>query len=236
MQRRDVLRGTGLGSAFALAGCVGTLVESQVTTGTPEDHVHDVGETFTVQAGDQPARYRVVEWMTTESISTRDENLAADGTFLVVRLEVENVGSEPATRGFQHFVVRDGNDDGHGVNLDITVEATRTTALDLEPIPRGRWQPDERHRGILIFDVPASATDDLTLLVNALEPTQTDDRHYVRLTDSTEPDGGTTGSEATGSKTTAEETTVSETSGPGTPGSETSGPGTPGSGPTGPGG
>ncbi|MFD1570340.1 MULTISPECIES: DUF4352 domain-containing protein [Haloferacaceae] len=143
---------------------------------------HDIGETFTVGDGAQEIQYTVNDYSTIEDYigSGPDLGSTPDGIFLVVNLDMENVGDESLDITTNFLKVIDGEDRTFDADTEAGIYADQDSRISAEPISFDQLQPGLSVTRSVIFDVPSGtyrfAAQPAGIFSNS-------DTHYVPLGD-----------------------------------------------------
>lgn len=160
MNRRKYLG--GLLTATTLAGCSGdvdTEQNQQRTTETTEEvPMHEPGESFTVGSGARSIQYRVTDVkLATEGIGSSMVYAEPDGIFVVVILEMENVGDETLDITTNHLKLVDSEGRTFEADTEALTYATNDGRIEAEAITFDQLQPGLNVRRSVIYDVPTGA-------------------------------------------------------------------------------
>jgi hypothetical protein len=192
MHRRKFLAGTGIVAVTALAGCSSD--ESGDSGGSGSDSnggsdpetegqqavTHEIGESFTVGEGAQSIQYTVNDYSTIDDYigSGPDVGETPDGTFLVVNLDMENVGDESLDISTNFLKLVDGEDRTFEADTGAGIYAEQDSRISAEPITFDQLQPGLSVTRSIIFDLPSGtyrfAAEPAGVFSNA-------DTHYVPL-------------------------------------------------------
>lgn len=119
-------------------------------TSTPSGPpTHEIGESFTVGDGERAVRYTVREMAATDEVGGEVLSETADGTFLVVRLSMENVGDESFNVSSNLFQAVNSE----GQTFDVDTDAL--TVLGESALVFEQVNPGLSTEGRIVFDVPA---------------------------------------------------------------------------------
>jgi hypothetical protein len=141
-----------------------------------------MGESFTVGEGAQSIRYTVNEYSTIEDYigSGPDLGSTPDGIFVVVNLDMENVGDESLDITTNHLKLIDQEDRTFEADTEASIYAEQDSRISAEPISFDQLQPGLSVTRAVVFDVPSGtyrfAAEPAGIFSNA-------DTHYVPLGD-----------------------------------------------------
>jgi hypothetical protein len=181
----------------ALAGCSGggdgsssdsgdessgdeTATEIETEAEQEQSLTHEIGESFTVGEGAQSIEYTVNDAITIEDYigSSEDVGSTPDGTFVVVNLDLENVGDESLDISTNFLKLADQEDRIFDADTEAGIYADQDSAISAEPITFDQLQPGLSVTRAVIFDVPSGtyrfAAEPAGVFSNA-------DTHYVPL-------------------------------------------------------
>jgi hypothetical protein len=197
MDRRQFLASSAVVAVTSLAGCSGEDDSntsnggdannngesgSEPTTEEQQSVTHEMGESFTVGEGAQSIRYTVNEYSTIEDYigSGPDLGSTPDGIFIVVNLDMENVGDESLDITTNHLKLIDQEDRTFEADTEASIYAEQDSRISAEPISFDQLQPGLSVTRAVVFDVPSGtyrfAAEPAGIFSNA-------DTHYVPLGD-----------------------------------------------------
>lgn len=120
-------------------------------TATPESGTsHAIGESFQVGSGAQAIQYTVASASTTDHVGQGSFGEDADGTFVVVELQMTNVGDESLDLSTTPFRLVDSQ--GREFEVDTDALIYLDDAIVFEQL-----NPGLEKRGLIVFDVPAGS-------------------------------------------------------------------------------
>jgi len=140
---------------------------------------HEIGETFTVGSGDRSVEYTVEEATTADSIGTSFASSEADGTFVVVRLTIENSGTEPFMVTNDHLSLIDEEGRTFSAATGAGVYMSQDDRFEAESLSFEELQPGLSITRNVIYDV--SSGQGYGLRVEGTSMFSTADPHYVPL-------------------------------------------------------
>jgi hypothetical protein len=140
---------------------------------------HEIGETFTVGSGDRSVEYTVEEATTADSIGTSFASSEADGTFVIVRLTIENSGTEPFMVTNDHLSLIDEEGRTFSAATGAGVYVTQDDRYEAESLSFEELQPGLSITRNVIYDV--SSGQGYGLQVEGASMFSTADPHYVPL-------------------------------------------------------
>lgn len=173
MDRRQFIVTSGVLGTTVLAGCSGDGSTGESGGGgnggdggdggssenEQQEVTHEIGETFTVGDGAQSIQYTVNDYSTIEDYigSGPDVGSTPDGIFLVVNLDMENVGDESLDITTNFLKVIDQEDRTFDADTEAGIYAGQDSRISAEPISFDQLQPGLSVTRSVIFDV-ASGT------------------------------------------------------------------------------
>lgn len=206
MKRRQFIVSSSVAGVTALAGCSGDTDttggesdegggqsegsssdesdSSQDESSTEEQQTltHELGKSFTVGDGAQSIQYTVNDYSTIEDYIGPDPDLGStpDGIFLVVNLDMENVGDETIDISTNFLKLVDQEDRTFDADTEAGIYADQDQRISADPITFDQLQPGLSVTRAVIFDVPSGtyrfAAEPAGIFSNA-------DTHYVPLGD-----------------------------------------------------
>jgi hypothetical protein len=133
---------------------------------------HSIGETFTVGEGDQSIEYTVTNVETSSTVGGSFTSEEADGEFVIIDIEMKNVGDESFSLSSSVFSLSAG-----GNEYDTDDDAI--LAFDNNVIYE-QLDPEVTKEGKLVFDVPEDAGD-RSLIIEPAGTFSSADEHKVEL-------------------------------------------------------
>ena len=138
---------------------------------------HEMGETFTVGSGDRSVEYTVQEATTVDSIGTSMVSEEADGTFVVVRMTIENTGTEPFTVTNDHLKLFD--EEERTFSATTTIYMSQDDRFEADSLSFEELQPGLSITRNVVYDVPPGQS--YGLQVEGTSMFSTAEPHYVPL-------------------------------------------------------
>lgn len=199
MERRRVLTAFGTVLTGALAGYSGggseatptgtaeptatetaepTATETATPTATPGPGgpTHDIGESFTVGSGNEAIGYRIVELFRADRVGSEANNSTADGTHLIVVLELSNPRDDPISFPNNNFFVWNEQQVLY-LDDEATPKIGDDPRIDVQPIATTTVLSGGSKTGAVVFDVDPSQS--YWIRIN---PTgDSGETHYVRV-------------------------------------------------------
>ena len=133
-----------------------TAAPTETTTPTPAGNVHDIGETFAVGEEDNELRYRILELFRTDRIGSSTNYATADGTYLIVVLELTNPTSSQFSFPRNDFRIQ--SSDGatwQRFEEEPTDKLGADERLNVGPIGYDTLSAGETRTGAVAYDVEA---------------------------------------------------------------------------------
>ncbi|WP_248895576.1 DUF4352 domain-containing protein [Haloplanus halobius] len=177
MQRRQILATCGALATGLLAGCGGggtdatatatatetatatptaTATETATATPTatpgPDGPTHDLDESFVVGTEPDHIGYRIIDFYRADRIGSSANNATADGTYLIILLELSNPQEEAISFPQNAFIV--GNEDQlRYVDTGATPKIADDERLDVAPLATATVLSGSSKAGALVFDL-----------------------------------------------------------------------------------
>lgn len=150
-------------------------------TMTPKQQplTHQIGDSFVVGSGEQSIEYTVVDTAVQESVGGETLGEDADGIYLVVILEMENVGDESFDISDRHLRAVDDQDRAFEADFEASAYADSDPRIDAEGITYDQLNPGLSTTRAVIFDV--SAGGEYRLKIEPAGVFSDADEHYVPL-------------------------------------------------------
>lgn len=148
--------------------------ESTATpTETPSGPTHALDESFTVGTG-QPLDYRLIEFYRADEIGSSANNAIADGTYLIIVLELGNPQDDATSFPRNEFII--GNEQQiRYVDDEATPKIGDDDRIDVDPIDTATVLSGSSKTGAVVFDVDPDRSYRVRIL-----PTGDDgETHYV---------------------------------------------------------
>lgn len=188
MDRRGFVKALGIG---LLAGCTeqtesppGTdsrpnptqaAAETPTPTPTPNRTVHELGEEFVVGGGGQKIRYRVGSPGFGSRVGGEYVGETADGVFMVVPMELVNVGDETFHVSSNLYTLIDEEE------REYAPDSAAMTVVDEAISFAEQLDPGVPKVGVIIFDIPPKSGVSFKLRIDPAGLFSTSDSHYVKL-------------------------------------------------------
>jgi len=119
---------------------------------------HEVGEVFTVGEGGNAATYEIIEFTRADQVGSEIDFAEADGTFLIITLEVTNPREEPLE--FPRLNFRLQTDDGAWQRFDrgASQKVNSDERIDVEHIGATTIPAGDSALGTVVFDIDPDKT------------------------------------------------------------------------------
>jgi hypothetical protein len=166
-----VLIGLGVGLMLLVGGCTALLgtAANEVGKELAEDKTGDVSDPSEVKATaslNEPlslkgTTYKVTDVRTADSVGDSFTKERANGTFVILNVQLTNEKSEPATIMSDALTLVGGNGSAYSTSDDALLAVDDQFLLE-------EIQPGLSESGTLIYDVPPSAVDGAELQVEDL--------------------------------------------------------------------
>jgi hypothetical protein len=140
---------------------------------------HEMGEAFTVGSGDNAVRYTVEEATTADRIGPTNFGVEADGSFVIVTLEVENTGSEPFIATTEHLKLFDVEGRTFSTATEAEIYIEQDSRFDAGSMSFEELQPGLSITRNLVYDVPPN--QGYGLRVEGASMFSTAEPHHVPL-------------------------------------------------------
>jgi hypothetical protein len=129
-----------------------TATPTATPTPTPSGNVHSLGEEFTVGEGDNAVTYRILEFYRSDALGNQASRATADGTFLVVVLELTNPRRERITVPREDFRVQSDRT-WHQIHRDGTVKIASDPRISERSLADQAVRSGATMTGAVAFDV-----------------------------------------------------------------------------------
>lgn len=153
--------------------------DSEMGDSSTEPIMHEMGEAFTVGSGDSAVRYNVEEATTADRIGGQTLGVEADGSFVVVTLEVENTGTEPFIATTEHLKLVSTGGRTYSTATEAELYIEQDSRYDAGSMSFEELQPGLSIRRNLVYDVPNGQP--YGLQVEGTSMFSTAEPHYVPL-------------------------------------------------------
>lgn len=141
-------------------------------TSTPSAPTHNVGESFVVGDGERSVRYTVTNVRPTDNVGGDTFGEDASGEFVIVTLNVENIGDESFDLSSDPFTLTDQQDREFEVDSDAMISADKSIVFE-------QVNPGLTVEGVVVFDVPPDG--DYRLKIEPAGAFSTARVHYVEI-------------------------------------------------------
>ncbi|RMB13521.1 uncharacterized protein DUF4352 [Haloplanus aerogenes] len=155
-----------------------TATETATATPTPgpDGPTHDLDESFTIGSGNEAIGYRIIDFYAADEIGSSANNDAADGTFLIVVLELSNPRDNAVSFPNNNFLAWNEEQIRY-IDDDATPKIGDDDRIDVEPIGTTTVLAGRSKTGAVVFDLDTDQT--YWLRIN---PTgDSGETHYVRV-------------------------------------------------------
>ncbi|PSQ56730.1 MAG: hypothetical protein BRD23_09220 [Halobacteriales archaeon SW_9_67_25] len=129
-----------------------TPTETPPPTPTAAGITHEIGERFTVGEGEDAVTYRLIEFARADRLGSEFNNSTADGTFLVVTVEVTNPQEDIITLPRNEFRTRSPST-WHKFDRDASEDIESDDRIDEPPLVNTSIRSGASERGAVAFDV-----------------------------------------------------------------------------------
>jgi hypothetical protein len=140
---------------------------------------HEIGEPFTVGTGDNAVRYTVKEATTADQIGGEMLGVEADGSFVIVTLEVENTGTEPFIATTEHLELFDAEGRTFSTATEAGIYIEQDSRYNAGSISFEELQPGLSVTRNVVYDVPTGQS--YGLRVKGTSMFSTAEPHHVLL-------------------------------------------------------
>jgi hypothetical protein len=164
----------GNGDQTAGNGDSGSTGESE-----QESFSHDIGESFTVGDGSQSVQYQATDAFSQEAVGSSGIGSEADGVFLVVILEMENVGDESFDITDRHLRAVDSEDREFEADFEASAYADNDPRIEAEGITYEQLNPGLSVTRAAVFDVNPGR--EYRLKIEPVGVFSSADTHYVTI-------------------------------------------------------
>jgi len=173
---------TATPTATATATAEPTATETETATPTatetpgPDGPTHDVGESFTVGAGGNEIGYRVTNLFRSERIGDQTNFSDADGTFLIVVLELSNPRDDSLSFPNNSFVVWN-EEQLRYLDDEATPKIGDDSRINTQPIATTTVLSGSSKTGAVVYDV----SPDREYWIRVQPTGSSGETHYVRV-------------------------------------------------------
>jgi len=156
--------GTAEATATATETATATVTETAEPTATetaeptatetpgPDGPTHDLGESFTVGSGNEAIGYRVIDLFRADQVGSSANNSTADGTFLIVVLELSNPRDSAISFPNNNFLAWNEEQIRY-LHDTVTPKIGDDPRIDVEPIGTATVLSGSSKTGAVVFDV-----------------------------------------------------------------------------------
>jgi Telomeric repeat-binding factor 2. len=143
------------GGSDESGGETGTATEIQSQNEGEQSLTHEIGESFSVGDGAQSIEYTVNGASIIEDYIGSDADLGStpDGTFVVVNLDLENIGDETLDISTNFLKLVDQEDRTFEADTEAGIYADQDSRVSADPITFDQLQPGLSVTRAVIFDV-----------------------------------------------------------------------------------
>lgn len=147
---------TATATATETAEPTATATETAEPTATetpgPDGPTHELGESFTVGSGSEAIGYRIIELFRADRIGSSANTVTADGTFLIVVLELSNPRDEPLSFPNNSFLVWNEEQIRY-LDDTATPKIDDDDRIDVQPIATSTVLSGSSKTGAVVFDL-----------------------------------------------------------------------------------
>lgn len=147
-----------------------TPTQEPTATPTPSGNLYDLGERFTVGEGDNAIAYRIIEFYRSDMLGNAASRETADGTFLVVVLELTNPRDSRVTIPRGDFRVK-SDDTWHQLDTGGSEKIGSDGRIDQEPLINQSVRSGKSITGAVAFDVNPNSSYRLWITPEGSEDT-----------------------------------------------------------------
>lgn len=140
---------------------------------------HEVGESFTVGDGDQAVQYQATDAFSQGAVGSSAIGTEADGVFVVVILEMENVGDASFDISDRHLRVVDSENREFKADFEASAYADSDPRIEAEGITYEQLNPGLSVTRAAIFDVNPGG--EYRLKIEPVGVFSNADTHYVTI-------------------------------------------------------
>ncbi len=149
------------------------------------DNQHDIDESFRVGSGAQSIRYIVEGGSLATEIGASSINTEADGVFIIVILNMENVGDQSIDITSRHLRVVDSQGREFDADTGANIYIEQDSRFDVDGITFEQLQPGLQQTRAVVFDV--GPNESYALKVDPAGMFSGANIHYVALGNVPEP-------------------------------------------------
>lgn len=148
-------------TATATSDPTATATDAPTATATatpgPDGPTHDLDESFTVGSGNEAIGYRIIDFYRADQIGSQANNATADGTYLIIILELSNPRSSSISFPNTNFLVWN-EEQVRYLDDDATPKIGDDERIDVQPIGTTTVLAGSSKTGAVVFDVDADQT------------------------------------------------------------------------------
>lgn len=173
---------TATATETATAEPTATETETPESTATatptpgPDGPTHDLDESFTVGSGSEAIGYRIIDFYRADEIGSSANNDAADGTFLIVVLELSNPRDNAISFPNNNFLAWNEEQIRY-IDDDATPKIGDDDRIDVQPIGTATVLSGSSKTGAVVFDLDT----DQTYWIRINPTGDSGETHYVRV-------------------------------------------------------
>jgi len=155
-----------------------TATETATATATPgpDGPTHDVGESFTVGSGNEAIGYRIIDFFRADQVGSEANSTTADGTYLIVLLELSNPQDSSISFPNNSFLVWN-EDQIRYLDDRATPKIGDDDRIDTQPIGTATVLAGNSKTGTVLFDVDS----DQSYWIRISPTGDSGETHYVRV-------------------------------------------------------
>jgi hypothetical protein len=138
------------------------MAETATATATPtatataapqaDGPTHDVGDSFTVGAGESAIGYRIVDIYRADQLGSSANNATADGTFVIIILELSNPQSDATTFPRNEFIVANEEQIRY-IDENATPLVADDERINVPPLANATVLAGSSKTGAVVFDL-----------------------------------------------------------------------------------
>jgi hypothetical protein len=155
-----------------------TATETATPTATPgpDGPTHDLGESFTVGSGEEAIGYRIIDLFSADRIGSEANPSTADGTYLIVLLELSNPQDSSTSLPNNDFLVWNEEQILY-LDDEATPKIGDDDRIDTQPIATATVLSGSSKTGAVVFDVDT----DQSYWIRINPTGDSGETHYVRV-------------------------------------------------------
>ncbi|GAB6860913.1 hypothetical protein JCM17092_10020 [Haloplanus litoreus] len=142
----------------------------------PDGPTHGLDESFTVGSGENAIGYRIIDLYRADRLGSSANNSTADGTYVVVILELSNPQSDATTFPRNEFIVANEEQIRY-IDENATPLVADDDRLNVQPLANATVLANSSKTGAVVFDLDP----DQSYRIRLLPIGDSGETHYVNI-------------------------------------------------------